>query len=76
MASINAVIVPAKVLKDGRHKIRISVAHNGKTRYITTDILVDSVRQFSNGSIVRRPDASFLNTKLRGLLQEYQRTLD
>lgn len=76
MASINAVIVPAKVLRDGRHKIRIAVAHNGETRYIVTDITVDSSKEFRNGTIVKRPDAAYLNTKLRGLIQHYQEILD
>lgn len=76
MAILNAVIVPAKVLKNGRHKVRISVAHNGETRYIVTSIIIDSAKEFKNGSIVKRPDAAFLNTKLRGILQRYQEVVD
>lgn len=76
MATLNAVIVPAKVLKGGRHKVRISVAHNGETRYIVTDVTVDSEKEFRNGVVVRRPDAAMLNTKIRGLLQRYQGVID
>ena len=76
MATLNAVIVPAKALKGGRHKIRISVAHNGETRYIVTDITIDSAKEFKNGCIVKRPDAAMQNTKLRGILQRYQNTID
>ena len=76
MSSINAVIVPAKALSGGKHKIRISVAHNSKTRYIVTDIVIDSAREFKNGQVVRRPDASYLNTKLRNKLQKIQRRID
>ncbi|MCM1337687.1 MAG: hypothetical protein NC214_08435 [Candidatus Amulumruptor caecigallinarius] len=76
MATLNAVIVPAKVLKGGRHKVRISVAHNGETRYIVTDITIDSLKEFKNGAIVKRSDAALLNTKLRGLLQRYQSVVD
>ncbi len=76
MATLNAVILPAKALKGGRHKIRISLAHNGETRYIVTDIVLDSAKEFKNGSIIKRPDASILNTKLRGLLQKYQNTIN
>ena len=76
MAILNAVIVPAKVLKGGRHKVRISVAHNGETRYIVTDITIDSEKEFKNGQVVKRPDAAILNTKLRGLLQQYQGAID
>ncbi len=76
MATISAVVVPAKVLKGGRHKVRISVAHNGQTRYIVTDITIDSEKEFKNGSIVKRPDAAMLNTKLRGILQKCQTAVD
>lgn len=76
MANLNAVIVPAKVLKGGRHKVRIAVAHNGETRYIVTSIIIDSVKEFKNGAVVRRPDAAILNTKLRGEIQKYQNVID
>ena len=62
MAKIFPVIVPAKVLKGGKHKIRISVSHNGETRYIVTDIIIDSEKEFKNGTIVKRFDAAALNT--------------
>lgn len=76
MATLNALIVPAKVLKGGRHKVRISVAHNGETRYIVTDIIIDSSKEFKNGQVVKRPDAASMNTKLRGLMQRYQQAID
>lgn len=76
MAHLNAVIVPGKALKGGRHKIRISVSHNSEFRYIITDIVIDSAKEFKNGQIVKRPDAAILNTKLRGILQRYQRAID
>lgn len=76
MATLNAVIVPAKALRDGKHKVRISVAHNGETRYIVTNIKLDSAKEFKNGAVVKRPDAAYLNTKLRGILQKYQEAID
>ena len=76
MANLSAVIVPAKVLKGGKHKIRIAVSHNSKTRYIVTDITIDSDREFKDGRIVKRPDAAIKNVKLRGLLDKYQEALD
>ncbi len=76
MATLKPVIVPAKALKDGKHKIRISVSHNGETRYIVTNIILDSAKEFKSGTIVKRGDASYLNTKLRGILQYYQEILD
>ena len=76
MATLNPVIVPGKALKGGRHKVRISVAHNGEFRYILTDIVLNSAKEFKNGQIVKRPDAAILNTKLRGIMQKYQRAID
>ena len=55
MATLTLVIVPAKRLSDGTHKIRIRVAHNSETRFITTDIVVRE-NEFKNGKIVHRPD--------------------
>ena len=76
MPNLNAVILPSNANKDGKHKVRISVAHNGTTRYIPTTIILDSSKEFKKGSIVKRQDAAFLNTKLRGLLQHYQELID
>lgn len=76
MTALNPVIVPAKVLKDGKHKIRIGVSHNGGTRYIVTDIIIDSPAEFRNGQVVRRPDAAAKNVKLRSLMQKYQGIID
>ena len=76
MANLSAVIVPAKALKGGKHKIRIALAHNGETRYIVTNIVIDSSKEFKNGVIVRRQDAAMLNTKVRGLLLKYQEIID
>lgn len=76
MATLSAVIVPAKMLKNGKHKIRISVSHNGETRYIVTNILLNSIKEFKNGMIVKRADAAILNTKLRGILQQYQAEIE
>ena len=51
MATLTLVIVPAKKLSDGTHKIRIRVAHNSETRFITTDIVVRE-NEFKNGKKV------------------------
>lgn len=76
MANLRAIIVPAKVLKGGKHKVRIAVSHNAKTRYIVTNIIIDSDKEFKDGQIVKRPDAAIKNVKLRGLLDKYQEALD
>lgn len=76
MATLKLTIFKAKVLKDGKHKIRVAVCHKRETSYIVTNIIIDSESQFKNGQIVKRPDASILNMKLRNLLNEYQEKLD
>ncbi len=76
MATLKLVIVPAKVLKDGKHKVRVAVSHRQDTRYIVQDVTLDNEKQFRNGQVVGRPDAGMLNKKLRVRLNEYQEALD
>lgn len=76
MATLKLTIFKAKVLKNGKHKIRIALCHKGETCYILTRYLIDSESQFKNGLIQKRPDAGIINTKLRNLLNEYQERLD
>lgn len=72
MPTLDFRILPAKVLKDSTHNIRLSIAHNGKTRYIVTDIIVEKLTEFKNGSVVRRPDAAFKNTQLKRFLSKIE----
>lgn len=76
MANLFPTIVPGKILRDNTHKIRIALSHNCETRYIVTDITVNSIQEFKNGYIVKRADASYLNSKLRKIIDRYQRSLD
>lgn len=76
MATLKLTIFKAKVLKDGKHKIRVSVCHKQETCYIVTRFIIDDLSQFKNGQVVKRPDAAIVNTKLRTLLNEYQEKLD
>lgn len=76
MATLKLTIFKAKVLKDGRHKIRVAVCHKQETCYIVTRFIIDNLSQFKNGQVVKRPDAAMINTKLRNLLNEYQERLD
>ena len=50
MDTFSLVIVPAKKLSDGTHKIRIRVAHNSDTRFITTEIVVRE-NELKNGRL-------------------------
>lgn len=76
MAVIKPVVIASKTIKGGKNKVRISIAHNGETRYLVTDIIIDSNKEFKNGMVVKRHDAAILNTKIRKLLQRYQTALD
>lgn len=75
MATLSLTLFKAKVLKDGRHKIRIAIRHRHETCYIVTRHIVEE-SQFRDGRVVRHPDASAINSSLRRLLNEYQERLD
>lgn len=76
MATLKLTIFKTKVLKNGKHKIRIALCHKGETCYILTRYLIDSENQFKNGLIQKRPDASMMNMHLRSLLNAYQEKLN
>ena len=46
MATLKLTIFKAKVLKNGRHKIRVAVCHKRETSYIVTNFIIDSQSQF------------------------------
>lgn len=71
MANLFITIVPTKQKKNGQHKVRIAVSHNTETRYIPTNIIVDSVDQLKNGKVVKRPDKELLNAKLKRIYDSY-----
>lgn len=73
---MNLRILPAKPLKDGRHKIRVMLSHNSAATYIPTDCIIDSPNQFKDGKVKGRPDADRMNVKLRNLLNYYQDIID
>lgn len=72
MASFSIVIVPTKKLSNGRHRIRIAVAHHSQTRYISTQFTLDSASQLKNGRVVRHENATNMNNCLRKLINEYE----
>lgn len=76
MAELSISIVPAKVLADGSHKIRIRVAHNNETRYIITRFKIESEKQFKNGRVVSHPEAQNINKKLSHILSKYYDVID
>ena len=72
MANFSIVIVPTKKLSNGRHRIRIAVAHHSKTRYISTQFILESATQLKNGRVVRHENATNMNACLRKLINEYE----
>ncbi|WP_291590967.1 tyrosine-type recombinase/integrase [Bacteroides sp.] len=72
MANFSIVVVPTKKLANGRHRIRIAVAHRSQTRYIPTQFTLDSVSQLKNGRIIRHENATNMNACLRKLINEYE----
>ena len=76
MATLKLCIVPAKVLINGKHKVRISLAHNSGTRYIPTNCIIDDLSQFKDGQVINHPEAASMNMKLRNLLNHYQKVID
>lgn len=75
MATLSLTIFKAKALKDGRHKIRIALRHKHETTYIVTRFII-SENQFKNGQVVKHPEASAINWKLRNILDDLQEKLD
>lgn len=76
MTTLKTAVVPVKVLKSGNHKIRIAIGHKGKTKYLVTRFEIEDLSHFKDGQVVNTPDASYVNTKLRTILNVYQEALD
>ena len=76
MVNLQLKVVPNKVLRSGKHKIRLVITHNGDTRYIPTDIVIDSINEFKNGRVVNRSDKDMLNIRLKKIFNIYQERCD
>ena len=76
MTTLKLAVVPAKMLKSGKHKIRIAIGHKQETRYLVTRFSIDDLSQFKDGQVVDVSNASHVNMKLRSLLNSYQEALD
>lgn len=63
--NLRVVVLPAKVLADGTHKIRIAISHKGQTRYFVTRFIVPSPNNIVNGQVVGVNNASYINQQLR-----------
>ncbi len=76
MTTLKLAVVPAKMLKSGKHKIRIAIGHKQETRYLVTRFNIDDLSQFKDGQVIGIPNASYVNMKLRSILNSYQEALD
>lgn len=63
--NLRVVVLPAKVLADGTHKVRIAISHKGQTRYFVTRFVVPSLNNIINGQVVGVNNASYINQQLR-----------
>lgn len=71
MTNLFITIVPTKVLANGQYKIRIAMSHSWDTRYIPTNIVIDSLNELKNGKIVKRSDKKLPNARLKRTYDTY-----
>lgn len=76
MAAISLTIIRTRPNKDGSFNIKVQITTTGKVAYIPTRFKIDSINQWNNGKVVKRPDSELMNRKLRGLLMQYEDILD
>lgn len=74
--NLRIVILPAKVLADGSHKLRIAVSHNSQTRYIPTRFTIPSPKNLKNGNVVNVPNAQYINLQLRTKMNDFYKMCD
>lgn len=63
--NLRVVVLPAKVLADGTHRVRIAISHKGQTRYFLTRFIVPSPDNIVSGQVVGVNNASYINQQLR-----------
>lgn len=74
--NLRVVILPAKVLADGTHKLRIAVSHNSQTRYIPTRFTIPSPKNLKKGNVVNVPNAQYINLQLRTKMNDFYKMCD
>ena len=73
---LKPTILPAKVLVDGTHRIRIAMSHRGQTRYFMTRFIVPSPKNISDGQVIGIPNASYMNQQLLIKMTEIYKAYD
>ena len=76
MPTLSLNVTKARQNKDGSYPIRISVASQGRTVFITTRFKVDNLKQWNGSRVVRHPQAEAMNRKLYLMLEEYRSQID
>lgn len=74
--NLRIVILSAKVLSNGEHRIRIAMSHNGDTRYFMTRFVVPKDKCIKNGVVVGVDNAPYINQKLRDMMNDIYRAFD
>lgn len=75
--NLSVVILKAKMLADGTHKLRIAIAHNGTTRYMPTRFVIPSADCLKKGVVTNKVDnASYINQQLRSLMTRIYTAFD
>ena len=75
MATIDSIIIPIKVLKNGMHKLRVAVHHELRISYIVTNIILADPSQFKNGKIVKHSKLSTMNKEFHSLRKTFVRII-
>lgn len=76
MATLSLCIRESQKNADGSFTIKVAIGAKSRTTYIATRYRIDSIKQWKDGKVIRRPDADIMNRKLRGLLIEYENILE
>lgn len=76
--NLTVCIVPAKVLTDGTHKVRIAISHNSETRYYVTRFRIPSPKNLKNGRVTGKDvtNAEYINLQLGGIIQKMYKAYD
>lgn len=73
---LKVTILPAKILTDGTHRIRIAMSHRGNTRYFMTRFVVPSPKNVSGGQVIGVPNANYMNQRLLQKMTEIYKVYD
>ena len=73
---LKPTILPAKVLQDGTHRIRIAMSHRGTTRYFQTRFIIPSKSNLLGGQVIGIPNTSYINQQLLKQMSEIYQAFD